>query len=308
MMVILLSLAITGILLLATLGIYQFIALVFDRMSAISAATIVDTSGSPTVYQVINKRLERTKLGAYIGIELERAGSRRTIVDVVAAAIGLTIVFTATIWVLLAPTLAVLGLGAAVMTIRLFLQRQQQRRLTKIIAQMPETARVLANASQAGLSLATAIEFTASEISEPSRSEMQKIADRLTFGVSAEDALEEFQQRIGSREVGLLISTLIVSARSGGHLVSALHDISMSLEQRKEIRRQMNTILSESKTTANFLVLVGIVALLVINLMYPGTVQKMTTNIIGIVALLVSGGLFAFGWVLIQRMARIDAE
>ena len=47
--------------------------------------------------------------------------------------------------------------------------------------------------------------------------------------------------RLPSREVAVLVSTLLVSARSGGSLVTALRDIADTLEARKETRREVRT-------------------------------------------------------------------
>ncbi len=304
----LLSVLVTLIVMTLLLGIIQFALLLKEKTSSISAATSLDDNLKPSVYVTYNGWLRRTKLGKYIELQLDRAGSSRRPLDVLLVIAGLGFVLSAAIWRLLAPALAVLGLVAAGALVRVYVSRLQQKRKEKIITQLPETARVLANASQAGLSLASAIEFAATEVPEPSKSEMQKISDRLKFGVSVETALEEFRERIGSREAGLLISTLVVSSTTGGSLVSALQDISLSLDQRKEVRRQMVTIMSESRATANFLVLVGVGSLFLVNLMNPGTVEKMTTNPIGIAALAISGALFAVGWMIIQRMAKVDHD
>ncbi len=95
---------------------------------------------------------------------------------------------------------------------------------------MPEIARVLANATNAGLSIATAIAIAGDELDEPARGELQQVSVSLSFGNDIESALEELRDRLPSREVGVLMSTLLVSARSGGSLVTSLRTIADTLE------------------------------------------------------------------------------
>jgi tight adherence protein B len=128
----------------------------------------------------------------------------------------------------------------------------------------------------------------------------------LKFGAPLATAIEELNARVGSRETNVLMSTLIVASRSGGSLVTALRDIAETLDQRKETRREVTTILSQSVASSNLVILMGFVMLFLLNSIKPGTVDRMTQEPIGQVSLIVGGSLFAGGYVLIRRMTRIE--
>ena len=68
----------------------------------------------------------------------------------------------------------------------------------------------------------------------------------------------------------------------------------------------MQTTLAQAVATSNMIVLIGIGILLLLNTMQPGTVQKMTTNIVGQVALVLATLLFSGGVFAIRRMTRIE--
>ena len=77
----------------------------------------------------------------------------------------------------------------------------------------------------------------------------------------------------------MLISTLLVSARSGGSLVSSLRDIADTLETRKEVRREIRTLLAQSVITGYMVVAMGVGLLIMINTIRPGTINLMTRSL-----------------------------
>lgn len=291
---------------LVTYGIRDLVELSAERRRAVLRAESTRLSDDASLPEVLDRRLTRTRLGAWLKNELDIAGVAIRPVVVLANAVGVAAVVTYVVWNFVAPTLALLGIVAGYLALRWYLRREQQRRREKFTGQLPELARVLANASYAGLSLPTAVAIAGDELAEPARTELGRVANSLKFGASLDSALAELKDRVGTRESNVLISTLIVSARSGGSLVSALRDIAEALDQRKETRREVQTVLSQSVATSNMIVLVGFGILLLLNTIEAGTVQKMTTEPVGQVVLVTTGVLFGSGILIIRRMTRVD--
>lgn len=292
--------------LLVTLGIRDLVELSAGRRLAVLRAESTRLSDDASLLEELDRRLGRTRLGLWLKNELDVAGIAVRPVLVLAGAVTVGVAATYVLWNFVAPTLALLGLVAGYLALRWYLDREQQRRREKFTAQLPELARVLANASYAGLSLPTAVAIAGDELAEPARTEFGRVANAMKFGASLDSALAELKDRVGTRESNVLISTLIVSARSGGSLVSALRDIAEALDQRKETHREVQTILSQSVATSNMIVVVGFGVLLLLNVIEEGTVQKMTTDTVGQVVLVVSGVLLSIGVLLIRRMTKVD--
>lgn len=253
-----------------------------------------------------DRRFRRTAPGRWVERQLVLAGVERPPLVVA----GITVMGTlTTCYVLtrtLAPAFGVVGLLIGAQGLRVFLSRARNRRREEFVAQMPELARVLANATSAGLSIRTSIDMAADELSDPARAELRRVSDGMAFGANLETSLEAVQDRLPSREVAVLVSTLLVSARSGGSLVTALRDIADTLENRKEVRREVRTLLAQALATGYMVVGMGVGLLFLLNAAQPGTVEKMTTTPLGQVALLVAGGLYTIGVVIVRRMTRIE--
>jgi len=288
-------------------GLIDLLTVARRRRDLVSALETVDELSLSHRVARWDRAFRRTRPGRWVEHQLVLAGEeeRRPLV-VVAVAVGGGLVIGWVLALALAPVLGLLGIAAIVVGIRWYLSRGRERRREQFVAQMPELARVLSNATSAGLSIAGAIGVAATELAAPAETELSRVASRMRFGASLDDAMKELESRLPSREVAVLVSTLLVSARSGGSLVSALRDIAETLEQRKEVRREIRTTLAESTSTGYLVIVLGFGLLFLLNAIQPGTVQAMTTNWIGQLALLVSGAMFAGGFLLIRRMTRFD--
>lgn len=269
---------------------------------------VLDDSGRTPQDRVarLERGFVRTRLGRWLERQLVLAGSRRSPLAVLVAGLAVAVALATVLWNLFAPAFGVVGVALGLFLLRGWLRRGQVRRREAFISQMPELARVLANATNAGLSIATAIAIAGDELDEPARSELQQVSNSLAFGNDLETALNEVRDRLPSREVGILMSTLLVSARAGGSLVTSLRTIADTLEERKETRREIRSTLAQSVATGYTVIVMGFGLLLLLNLINPGTVEIMTRNPIGQAALVFAGALFTAGFLVIRRMTRIE--
>ncbi len=250
--------------------------------------------------------LRRTRLGLYLEQRLATAGVPMLTSTALAILLGAGLGLSVTINSLLSQILTPLGFGVAVLLANIYLERRQGERKEMFVGQLPQLARVLSNAASAGLALRSAIGLAADDLAEPARTELRRVADALAVGQSLEDALRDLEHRLPAREVTVLVSTLVISARAGGSLVEALRNIASTLEARKEVRREVRTVLSQSVYTGYLVVALGIGILLVLNSVQPGLLDTMLSRPLGQVALVVASGLFTVGLLLIKRATRID--
>ncbi|MGY4719237.1 type II secretion system F family protein [Naumannella huperziae] len=260
--------------------------------------------GSP--FTRADRRFTRTRVGRYLQRELSTAGLNYPPLGVAAVLLVVGIVLPYLLSVLFAPVFAVFGVLVVFLILRLWLSRQRERRLERLVQQIPELARVLSNGTNAGLSIATAWTVAEREMYEPAKSEIRRLNDSVRFGSSLETAMLELYERHPAREIRVLMSTLVVSARSGGSLVKALRDISRTLDDRKEVRREIRTTLAQARVTSWLVAAMAVGMLVMLNAVQPGTVEKMTGNLIGQIALVVGFGLIAVGLLIVRRLTRID--
>ncbi|MGK5637608.1 type II secretion system F family protein [Streptomyces sp. URMC 126] len=268
-----------------------------------------DTSRPPgrsRPFRRFDRAVRRTRLGRRLELRIAVTG--------LSVAPGDFLLWTgaaaAALWVvaalLLAPFFGPLAAIVAVWTAFAFLGWQRRKRIEKFINQLPELARILANATQAGLALRTALGMAAEEMDAPAGEELAAVADRLAVGHSVDEALAELADRLPSRELGVLVTTLVLSHRAGGSVVRSLRNLTETLEERKETRREVRTQLSQVTATAYVVPLMGVGTLFLMDRIAPGSIDRMTGTTLGQLTVIGAFLLYGIGFFLIRRMSRID--
>lgn len=275
-----------------------------DRLSGTAPARTV--GGRVRRFTSIDRRLRRTRLGRTINLRLSAtgldltAGEFATYVAAVVAALWL--IAAATLAPFFGPIAALVGIWSAA----IFLNWQRQKRIEAFINQLPDVARLIANATAAGLALRTALALAAEELEAPAGEELARVADQLTLGRSIDDALGELAERLPSRELIVLVTTLVLSNKAGGSVVSSLRNLTQTLEDRKETRREVRTMLSEVNATAFTVPFLGLGSLVLINSSNDGALSRVTGSPLGQALVLISLGLYTVGFFVIRRLGKIE--
>jgi tight adherence protein B len=272
----------------------------------LTAAGQIPLTGRRRRFRNLDRRLRGTNLGRKLELRLAATGLDITpgefFAAMLAAVAGLWLVGQATLAPFFGPIAGLLGIWAAVQ----FLNWQRQQRIEKFINQLPELSRILANATQAGLALRTAIGMAAEELEAPAGEELAKVANQLAVGATMDDALGEMAERLPSRELVVLVTTLVLSNRAGGQVVSALRNLTETLEERKETRREVRTQLSQVSMTSYAVPVLGVGSLFLMNGVKDGALERMTGSPVGQGAVVIAFALYAVGFILIRRLSRID--
>jgi tight adherence protein B len=289
-------------------GLYAYRGGRADRAALVErlAGGFGEEPGRQPAFAALDRRVRRYAWGRRLGARLAATGSTLTPGQFTAAFTGTVAGAWIVAAVVLAPFFGPVAALLAAWAGYSYLSWRRRVRTERFIAQLPDLARVLANATQAGLALRTAVSMAAEELEAPAGEELRKVSDAMALGHSVEDALAELQQRLPSRELIVLVSTLVLSSRAGGSVVESLRNLTVTLEERKETRREIRTQMSQVTVTAYAVPVIGIGSLLLLDRIMPGSLTALTGSGIGRVLVLVSLAMYVVGFVLIRRMARID--
>jgi tight adherence protein B len=254
----------------------------------------------------VDRRLRGTTFGKRVERKIAATGLDLTAGEYTVYVVAGLLALYFAVGAVFAPFFGVLAALAGLWGGNAFLNWQRQKRTEAFISQLPELTRVLANATQAGLSMRTALAMAAEELDDPAGEELHRVVDQLGYGTAMDDALSELADRLPSRELVVLVTTLVLSNRAGGQVVSSLRNLTQTLEERKETRREVTTMLAQIRVTAVAVPLLGLGFLLMINAMAPGALDKMTGSLLGQIGTVAAFGMYAAGFVLIRRMSRIQ--
>ena len=187
-----------------------------------------------------------------------------------------------------------------------WLQRKAMQRTEQFVDQLPEISRILSNATSAGMSIERALALASRESPDPGQTELQRVVAHLSLGRSLDYAMNSLSDRMPSRELNILVRTIIIQSRSGGALVSALQDIARALEDRKQLRREVRTAILSASVSGYIVPFIGIAAVLMINAMKPGVLDEMSRTTFGQIILLASLFCIVTGILLMRVFSRIE--
>jgi tight adherence protein B len=288
-------------------SVYEF-ASGWDQRRALVVRSALDEAETRanSLWARFDAAFRRTDLGKFFARRLISAGMRTRpstflLLMLVAVIVGIYAIST-----FMAPLFGVVAAVGICFGFFGYLRRKEDRRKEEFIAQLPELARVLSNASSAGLVMRTAVEMAAEELGEPASTELRRTADSLKIGQPVEEALRELGERLPSRELSVLVSTMVVSARAGGSLVTALRNIATTLEERKEVRREVMTIMGEAKVSNWAVGFIGLGALLLINFLSPNALRLMSSELPGQIILGIAGTAFLLSLIIIRKITKIN--
>lgn len=201
---------------------------------------------------------------------------------------------------------AVLIAVVVVVSARRWLERRREARIEKFVGQLPELARLLANGAQAGLGVRRSIELATQEMDEPASTELRQVGSELSVGQTLGVALQHLSERLPSRELVVLVQTLVIQGKAGGALVTALSNIAATLDERRQLRREIKTAVVGAAFSGYAVILIGAGSVFLMNLLSPGALDAMFGTFPGQVALVLAGLLFLVGFLLIRRLTKVD--
>lgn len=254
----------------------------------------------------LETRLRRTAYGQRLTQRLAGAGLQVLAVDALAAVAGVALLLAVLLSSFLGRLGSLLLAGVVFYVADRWVDWRVRMRVEAFVAQLPDVARVLSNAASAGLALRTSVAMAADELDAPAGEELRQVSDGMALGQSLERALATMQQRLPSRELNVLVQTLVIQSRAGGALVSALQNIASTLEQRKDLRREVRTVVSGAVFGGYVVTALGIGSVFVMNLLSPGALDALAGTTVGRIVLVVAGLFFAAGYFFISRLTKVD--
>jgi tight adherence protein B len=263
--------------------------------------------GSRSLIKALDIRFRRTLSGQRMAAWMSGGGVKLLPIELILIVAMSAILGALIMSRLFATWLAVvLAIGLSVGIARFWIERKRGSRRDAFVSQLPEVARLLSNGTQAGLSMPQAVRMASRELADPAGAELKRVIEEMQLGRSVEDSLEALSARLPSREVSVLMSTIVIQQRGGGDTVKALSELSSTLEARKDLRREIQTLLSGVIFTSYLVAGIGAGSILIINLMAPGVTRDMTSAPEGIAGMVVAGILWTIAFVAIKRTTRVD--
>lgn len=185
-----------------------------------------------------------------------------------------------------------------------YLQRRRQRQFNEQLASMLQ---LLSNSLKTGYAIDRALETVAAKSQPPVSTEFERVATEITLGTSVEDALSSLLLRINSPDLEFIVTAILLHIRVGGNLAEVLDNISETLRDRLQTKRDMSVLTAQSRASASIITGLPILLALGLYVFVPGYYAPMTSSVVGIMMLAFAGFMILIGNLLIQRMTTLES-
>jgi len=189
---------------------------------------------------------------------------------------------------------------------KIVIQNMQKRRNRKIEDQLESTIEALVNTMKAGYSLVQALQYIVKELPRPISLEFSLVLRENRLGITLDEALTNMASRINSKELDILVNSVIICRQLGGNVTEVLDKIAGTIRERHRLEGQIKTQTAQARMQGY---LVGLMPLGLGVIMYtldPASMTQMFTRPIGMILLIVMVVMITVGLFVIQRLVNID--
>ena len=180
------------------------------------------------------------------------------------------------------------------------------RRREKFNLQLPEALATMSNALRAGFSISQAFDSVVEQGEKPMSEEFAILQQQLKIGMSFEDALESLGQRVGSDDLMLVTTAILISRKTGGNVTEIFDKISETIRGRMKIERKVKTLTAQGRMQGIIVSAMPVFLGLIMTLIKPNLMIPFLTSFFGIMAVLLMSALIFVGWMMIRKIIKID--
>ena len=180
------------------------------------------------------------------------------------------------------------------------------RRREKFNLQLPEALATMSNALRAGFSISQAFESVVETGEKPMSEEFAILQQQLKIGMSFDDALESMSERVGSDDLTLVTTAILISRKTGGNVTEIFDKISDTIRGRLKIERKVKTLTAQGRFQGLIVSAMPVFLCLAMTLVKPDMMIPFLTSWVGLAAVTGMAVLIALGWLMIRKIIKID--
>jgi tight adherence protein B len=192
----------------------------------------------------------------------------------------------------LAPTLAASRLAGA--------------RAATYETQLPAALDAIVNSLKAGYSFPAALEFASGEVPAPLGPELARVRDEQRLGVEARPALLALAERVGTSDVRMFVTAVLVQRETGGNLAELLDDLARLVRDRAAFRGRVAALTAEPRMSALVLACLPVFLFFALLAMNPDYMRPMLALPLGRLLLGAAAALTLGGYLVMRKLGDVQ--
>lgn len=275
------------------------------------AVALAEEQKTSAFSEWLDKQLEGSQYGDKIATNLAQADLKLRPAEYVAAMIIAAFLMGFFAWAIGGQNIVSAMIGAVVgaMAPRIYMRRQQNKRLVTFGNQLPDMLNLVVNGLRAGYSTMQALEAVSKELPPPLSVEFARVVKEMQLGIGMEESLNNLHRRIPSDDLDLIITAINVQREVGGNLAEILDTISYTIRERIKIKGEIKVLVSQVIYSGRFLAMLPLILMALLwfaNREYLMTFFKPGNLLCGGVMLGVAGVMVLAGYIAMNKLADIE--
>ena len=243
--------------------------------------------------------------------QLERAGLALKLHEYVALRVLLALVAVVVVLALgnghaLAFLLGIVAGVVGYMLPAFYVRMRIARQVRKFNNQLADMLTMLANSLRAGFGLLQGLDLAAEQSQPPMSTELHHLLRDTRMGASIETALESMGERVGSYDLDVIITAILIQRSVGSNLSEVLEKVAHTIRERARIQGEINTLTAQKKLSG---LVIGLMPPAVVVMMLGVNFEYMSalfTDPLGRILLAVAVVLDIVGILIIKRIVSVD--
>ena len=180
------------------------------------------------------------------------------------------------------------------------------KRRERFNAQLPDALATMSNALRAGFSISQAFDSVVDQGDKPMCEEFAILQQQLRIGMTFESALQSMSDRVGSDDLTLVTTALLISRKTGGNVTEIFDKISETIRGRMKIERKVKTLTAQGRMQGILVSLMPLILGIAMVMLKPEMMIPFLFSFTGVVSVLVVIALIVLGWFFIRKITKID--
>ena len=187
-----------------------------------------------------------------------------------------------------------------------YVRMRVTRQVRKFNDQLADMLTMVSNSLRAGFGLLQGIELAAEQTQPPMSTELRHLLRDTRMGASIETALESMGERVGSYDLDVVITAILIQRSVGSNLSEVLETVAHTIRERARIQGEINTLTAQKKFSGLIIALMPmafVLFMLAINFEY---MSALFTDPLGRFLLALAIALDIVGILIIKRIVTVD--
>jgi len=180
------------------------------------------------------------------------------------------------------------------------------KRIETFNRQVCDALVIMANSLRAGFSFLQAVEMVSREMTDPIATEFRRVLREMHLGVPTEQALINMGERVGSKDLDLIVTAILIQRQVGGNLAEVLINISDTIRGRFQLAREVRVLTAQGRISGLIIGLLPVILTMFLYFINKDYILTLFSDSRGLI--LVGMGVFAqvIGLMFIKRIVNVQ--